>query len=142
MAMVFEDLSQKTIVSDEAEKLDKLCNEYKESFTVRFTQTNQIVYDDAIWFINTLFFVPKPKAKPVKGAMPIGPKIKVPEQEAKWTSCTVCGMRWKFTHFRMCPQKHGIEGLPKEFHTRYKEIWDGNGDGNGNKEDNQTFKSI
>ena len=62
----------------------------------------------------------------------------IAETDAQWTDCLLCvannlpRRRWKWTHFRLCPNMHGIEGLAKESHELYNKIW--NGDGNHGKE--------
>ena len=117
MAMVFEELSQKTIVATSSEEVDKLCNKFKEENTVRFTQSNQVCVSTTIYFINTLFYLPKEKPKV--------PEIKkvLDEKDARWGTCLICGGRWKWSHFPRCQMGHGIEGLPAEAHDKYKEMW-------------------
>lgn len=151
MAMVFEDLSQKTFRAKSPEEIDELCNAFKEKFTVRFTQANQLYCptDGEIHYINTLFYVPdsavasEPIADVLKTKIEKATEDKtatpnkyssVPESEAQWGNCLVCNMRWKWTHFKWCPQRHGIEALPETLHAKYKEIWNGNGNKGDNKD--------
>lgn len=161
MAMVFEDLSQRTFRATSPDEIDNMCNGFKEKFTVRFTQAHQIYCptDGKIYYINTLFFVPEkqPVSEPTISGTLKNKIVKddavdkdddavdktetpnkfsnVPESEAQWTNCLLCNMRWKWTHFKWCPQRHGLESLPEELHAKYKEIWNGNGNEGDNKDD-------
>jgi hypothetical protein len=153
MAMTYEDLDIKTVWAESPAEIDKLCNEFKKNHVVRFTQANQVwCGDEGLAFVNTMFYVPekssavKPMGIPTNappGGVTIDPSLfvkkseaivenlrpavpakkAVPESEAEWTNCTVCNSRFKFTHFRMCPQKHGIEGVPDDKKLKYREIW-------------------
>ncbi len=150
MASYFVDLLIKTYYAETTEEIDELCNKWREDNIIKATQTNA-VYDfgkKKVVYVYTLFYLPKSdKKKPAFFAPQPGkevveervetpaekisklPKIIVPESEAQWATCTQCARRWKWTHYRLCPSSHGLEGLPVENHARYKEIW--NGDGNG-----------
>lgn len=143
----YEELFIKTFKAETEEEIDRLCNDFSKNNMVRATHSNP-VYDfhkKKIIFVYTLFYlkdkdkVPKPEVVPEKIETKI-PKIVVPEAEAQWADCLECGKRWKWTHYRLCPNRHGMDSLPTEHHARYKEIW--NGDGNGNKEVNTTNQTI
>ena len=145
----FDDLMIKTLTANSAEEIDKRCAEFREHNIVRATQTHITKIDgEDVLYAYILFYLPKDGApKPVPQIVPaMGgvipepimtriPNIVVPESEAQWASCTICASRWKWTHFRLCRNKHnGMEGLPVELRKRYAEIWNGDGNGNnGNK---------
>lgn len=145
----YEDLLIKTFVADSIGEIDRLCNDFRKGNVIRATQSNS-VYDfhqKKIFFIYTLFYLPKanvpqpeavvqkPSPEKIEEKVARLPKIIVDESEALWTNCLVCKGRWKWTHYRLCQNRHGIEGLPAELHARYKEIWNGDGT-NGDKLDN------
>lgn len=142
MAMTYEDLDIKTVVASSPGEIDNLCNDFKKTHVVRFTQTNQVwCGEEGLLYVNTMFFLPeKGTAKHMgiptnapPGGVTLDPSLFVkkqepakkviPESEAEWINCTICNSRFKFTHFRMCPNKHGIEGVPDEKKLKYREIW-------------------
>ena len=120
--MYNEDLLVKTIVASSPEEADRLINEFGVKHKVKATQSSPI-YDFSqkkIVYIYTLFYLPKEKNKKI---LRDTPRIILSESEAKWTNCLICGKRWKWTHYKMCPNKHSLEGLPKEYHEEYKKLW-------------------
>lgn len=134
MVKYHENLKIKTIVADSAKEMDEKCMEFRKNNIIKATQCNPVFdfQNKQIVFIYTLFYfpktnVPKPeeekKVKKEKEYLDER-KIKVSESEAKWATCKKCGTRWKWTHFKMCRNSHGIEGLPDKFHEQYKKIWE------------------
>lgn len=152
MAQYYDDLMIKTFYAETTQEIDKHCNEWRENNIIKATQTNP-VYDfhkKKVVYVYTLFYLPKKGKVPQPEKVEVEetpeekisklPKIIVPENEALWATCTQCARRWKWTHFRLCPNRHGLEGLPEEHHARYKEIW--NGDGNGDKGTDRTGQEV
>ena len=154
MAFVDENLLVKTFYAESPEEIDKLCNTFRDNHIIRFTQSNTFFDSERkkIVYVYTLFYKLKDltKSMPVKQevkANPVAPsksnfsspKLILDESEAKWANCGVCQARWKWTHYKMCPNRHGIEGLPEQYHERYMEIW---GLENGNKENNTENKGV
>ncbi|MBW3010909.1 hypothetical protein KY326_01680 [Candidatus Woesearchaeota archaeon] len=138
MAQYYEELFIKTFKADTEEEIDRLCNNFSKTNMVKATHSNP-VYDfhkKQIIFVYTLFYLPKDKIPQPEVVVEEKietkiPKIIVPENEAQWADCLECKRRWKWTHYRLCPNRHGMESLPSEHHARYKEIWNGDGkDGN------------
>jgi hypothetical protein len=133
MAMIFENLKQKTFISNSPNDIDKFCNDFGNENIVRFTQTNQLLGADGfIRFTATLFYLPGKGTEAVASAQSEvstnssaynTAQEKLPESEAQWATCTVCQKRWKWSHYKRCPNNHQyLEGLPMVYYDAFKKI--------------------
>jgi len=122
MAYMQENLSQKTVVGKTPEEIDEKCETFRQKQTIRFTQSNQIIHNGELVFVNTLFYLPKKDNdtnptldNPVRTPKP----VETPKEEL-WTDCT-CGLRWKYSHYSRC--KCGNNTPPEEVKDSYNKIW-------------------
>lgn len=149
-----ENLLIKTFFAETPEEMDKKINDFGAKNTIRATQSNP-TYDfhrKKVVYIYTVFYLPQdkvPTPEDIKVETVTGPKLsKLPqkvidEKDAQWCDCVKCGSRWKWTHFKMCRNYHSLDGLPKEHHELYKQIWVVDGEmEDGNKTNNQMDKGV
>ena len=118
------DLDMKTFVEDTVEEIDKKVNEWKENNLVRFTQTDTIVLPEngmnKILHKAVVFYKPQTTIDKKKEDL-----VMDKEKPELWCDCVVCGKRFKYSHFKNCPNGHGIEGVPEDKKEDYKKIWGG-----------------
>jgi len=110
---------QKSFSNDNLEELDKDVNNFEEKEDCRSTLAYGNVISDGnrnkIVHTRVLFFVPKKDVDLITGEV----------KKEIWTSCTICNKRWKYSHYKLCPNGHGIEGIPEKEKEIYNKIYGG-----------------